>query len=309
MADTRRDPRTHRPQPVRLLTLALVAATVVAACGIDAQGSASGAFDRPPTQPGDTGPAGTEATTDGSATDEPDPATGTGDAGDRASVGDGDGGGPPVDLRPQGDGPGPRPAGVTGIDGCRDLATDPWTRPEHGSDPVAAVREGRVPAFVDGPDGTPLDQVTEFTTAADYVDPSILEDPVRLQDAFEEAGLVEGIEARFEEGPWLTAITVVRFRDADGAADALGAHLHDYCHRAVETWTRAEGNGLIVLRESLAVRTVFVLGDTTVSVFVCACFGTDDENRLDGLEWWTHHIVDALTAGSSTDPEPTPPVI
>lgn len=304
MAATRRDPRTHRPRsPLVALTLTLALATGVAACGVDAQGSAPRVFDRPAAEPG------TVPTTLDPSADPADPATGAGDVDDPTPIADGDGGEPPIDPRPQGDGPGPRPAGVSGVDGCRDLTAGPWTRPDHGADPVAAVREGRVPAFVDGPDGTPLDQVTEFATAADYVDPSTLEDPARLQAAFEDAGLVEGIEARFEEGPWLTAVTVVRFRDADGAADALGAHLHDYCHRAVETWTRAEGNGLTVLRESLAVRTVFVLGDTTVSVFVCACFGADDENRLDGLEWWTHHVVDALTAGPSTDPEPPPPVI
>ncbi len=283
--------------------LALASATVVAACGVDAQQSPPGAFDRSPTETSATDPFATgetNGTDHAAAADAPV---------DRVPVDGSDPGGPPVELRPQGDGLGPRPAGVRGVDACRDFAADTWSRLDHGADPVAAVREGRVPSFIDGPDGTPLEQVTEFDTADGYVDPSTLEDPARLQAAFEAAGLVEGIEARFEEGPWLTAVTVVRFRDADGAADALGAHLHDYCHRAVETWTRTEGNGLIVLRESLGVRTLFVLGDVTVSVFVCACFGADDENRLDGLQWWTHHVVDALTAEGSTDPEPPPPVI
>ena len=212
-------------------------------------------------------------------------------------------GGAPGSASPSGNG-GPTPGLIVhGADGCRGLASGPWSPIPHGPDPLGAVRNGKLPALIPGADGTPLDQITEFPALGDYQDPSTLGDPGRVRDAFDAAGYLGGIEARYEHGDEQTVVTVVRFRDAAGAGAALTAHLVDYCHRAVDARELATANGLLVLRDSASVRTLFVLDDIEVSVLVCSCFGKTDEIRQALVGEWASQITAVLEAGGS-DPGP-----
>ncbi len=191
---------------------------------------------------------------------------------------------------------------IAGTEECRAAAAGPWASVSHGPDPLGAVRRGAMPAFIpDGPDQTPLDQLTEMPAVGDYRDPSTIADPDRLLEAFAAAGYQEGIDVRYEEGNYLTVITLVRFRDAAGAAAALSAHLADYCSRAERGHVRTDRTGLVLLRESDTVRTLFVLDDVEVSVSVCGCYEDDDDERLSWTERWSDDIIAVLR-----DQAPTP---
>lgn len=172
---------------------------------------------------------------------------------------------------------------------CEALAKGPWRNTSYDSDPVAVVRAGRIPPFISGPDGTPL-KVTEFPTVDDYNDHSTLGDPTKVYDAFTTAGYEEGIEASYVNGGEDTTVTVVRFRDAAGAKAALSAHLSDYCQKAIGGKSNTEGNGLIILRESKTVRTMFVMGDAEISVLVCECYGKTDADRQRFVEEWAMEV-------------------
>lgn len=174
---------------------------------------------------------------------------------------------------------------VTTVEDCQQLARGPWADAEHGPDPIGRVRDGVVPSLPDGSDSPP-DHVTEFPDLISYRDPSTLEDPGMVYDAMAAAGFQKGIEARWGEGHAYTAITVIQFEDAAGAKDALTAHLTDLCRRATSATVRDGGNGLLLTRDSEAVRSVFVMGDIEVSVFTCSCYWPDLPSRTDGITGW-----------------------
>ncbi len=174
---------------------------------------------------------------------------------------------------------------VATVEECQQLARGPWADAQHGPDPIGRVRTGVVPSLPDGNDSPP-DELTEFPDLISYRDPSTLEDPGMVYDAMEAAGFQEGIEARWGEGNAFTAITVIQFRDAAGAKAALTAHLTDLCRRATSATVREGGNGLLLTRDSEAVRSVFVMGDIEVSVFTCGCYWSDLVSRSEGITSW-----------------------
>ena len=79
----------------------------------------------------------------------------------------------------------------------------------------------------------------------------------------------------------------------------MSAHLSDYCGRAVAAAQRPQGNGMVVLRDSQAVRTFFVLGDVEVSLFVCSCFYPNAKRRTLGVQWWAEQVEAVLLAPES----------
>ena len=182
---------------------------------------------------------------------------------------------------------------ATTVEECQQLALGPWADVEHGPDPIGRVRDGVVPALPDG-QHSPPDKLTEFPDLASYRDPSTLEDPGMVYDAWDRAGSVKGIEARWGEGHAYTAITVVQYRDATGAKDALTAHLTDLCRRATSATIRDHANGLVLTRDSEAVRSVYVMGDIEVSVFTCSCYWPDLDARKEGLGYWADDVEGKL---------------
>lgn len=157
-----------------------------------------------------------------------------------------------------------------------------------------------VPSLPDG-ENRPPDEVNEFPDLISYRDPSTLEDPGMVYDAMEAAGFEEAIEARWGEGNAFTAITVIQYRDAAGAKDALTAHLTDLCRRATSASTRDASNGLLLTRDSGAVRSVFVMGDIEVSVFTCSCYWSDLVSRSDGITDWAWGVEATLAAPGPDD--------
>lgn len=203
---------------------------------------------------------------------------------------------------PASDGPILAPTRVSGTAKCQELAKGPWHKVEHGPDPLARVREGLVPALPDGEDSPP-DYLSEFTTLDSYRDPSTLEDPGMVHDAWEQAGFKQGVEARWGHGPSYTAITVVQFRDAASAQDAMTAHLTDLCRRTTQASVRDNSNGLLLTRDSEAVRSVYVMDDIEVSVFTCSCYWDTVEHREEGIHTWAFQTELALndpTANTGT---------
>lgn len=178
---------------------------------------------------------------------------------------------------------------ISDVTSCRTLAKGPWQTIPYGADPVATVLAGKIPPFVSGADGTPL-KITEFPTVDDYNDHVTLADPIKVYEAFTAAGYEEGIEASYVKGAADTTVTVVRFRNAAAAKTALSAHLSDYCQTAIGGKSNAQSNGLIILRESKAVVTTFVMGDAEISVLVCECYGDTDADRERYVEEWADEI-------------------
>jgi hypothetical protein len=161
------------------------------------------------------------------------------------------------------------------VSACRALARGPWRELRYPEDAVALVRAGRLPVPGQGDTlGTP-EQVHEFATVEDYRDHSTYEDPGAVFAAMDRAGFEAGAEGVWGSGLHLSAITAARFRDPAAARDVLTAQLDDYCRRARSAVTLEDDNGLTVYRRSGASRTLFVVGDTVVSVFTCGCSGVD----------------------------------
>ena len=187
-----------------------------------------------------------------------------------------------------------------GVDECARMAKGPWKQIPYGTDPVVMVRAGRTPEVSTAPDAPILDDIVEFDTLSGYRDPSTLIDPEAVQRAFATAGFREGVAARHTDPDGAeVSVTALRFRDPAAAADAMSAHLSDYCGRAVGAAQRSQGNGMVVVRDSQAVRTFFVLGDVEVSLFVCACYYPNAKRRTLGVQWWADQVEAALLA-----PEP-----
>lgn len=266
------------------LAAALVAALTLVSCGVRTSG----------TQPGDTSsgarPAGgpSEGLVDVPTGDRAAP-DGT-DAWPKGAAGI-----PPAleAAPPAAEGDPLVPRQVSGAAACQALAKGPWHDIAPGPDSLGRVREGIVPGLRDGQDSPP-DYLSEFTTLDSYRDPSTLEDPGMVHDAWEQAGFQRGIEARWGKGTAYTAITVVQFRDAAAAKDAMTAHLTDLCRRTTHASVRNNANGLLLSRDSEAVRSVFVMGDLEVSVFTCSCYWDDLPQREDGISTWAFQLETAL---------------
>lgn len=196
------------------------------------------------------------------------------------------------------------PAGSTveGTPACQEQATRTWRSASYEIDPLAAVRSGEIPTVPDGIGDRPPDVVRDFPTLAVYDDPSTLEQPEVVAAAFERAGYLDGVDARWGYSEVnFAAVTMVRFRDAAAAQEAMTAHLTDLCRRAVHATVRPDGTGLTLLRDSGAVRSLFVVDDVEVSVFVCACFFADATERQDGIEAWSAALQEAV--GATPAPE------
>lgn len=199
----------------------------------------------------------------------------------------------------------PLPDGTRGVgpDGCRQLAAGPWAHLEHGPDPIADVRAGRVPSVPGSGGDEEPDSRRDFTSVDQYRDPSSMVDPGALHAAMAEAGFVEGTEARWGTDRRLALISVSRFADAEGAQRVLTTHLTALCGEAIRATVRDDGAGLTLVRDSGTVRTVFVLDDLEVSVMVCHCYGTSDADREDLVDDWSTGVADELT-----EPGPDPGV-
>ncbi|HEX2577872.1 MAG TPA: hypothetical protein VHK88_16095 [Aquihabitans sp.] len=298
---TRRDRTGRRAAAVVAAAVAVLAGVGCTASSESTSGS-RGLFGQgtsattTPSAPADQGEAADEA--------DADPDTSEGDAAPEATTTTAP---PSVEAAPPSvgaDPPGAR-VGLDGVESCRELAHGPWAWVPHGADPLGAVRAGRMPEFIrEGPDRTPLDQVTDMPTVDDYEDPSTLEDPATVRQAFVDAGYQDGVDARYEDGNYLTAITMVRFRDAAGASAALSAHLADYCSRAEDGYVRTERNGMVVLRDSGTARTMYVLDDVAVSVLVCVCYVDDPTERQHSVERWSEELDAALGEGPPATDSP-----
>lgn len=182
---------------------------------------------------------------------------------------------------------------------CLALAGGPWTEVDCGRDPLRAIRDGEVPGIPDGGDHQPFEELVEFPTLESYEDVSTLQDPDAVKTAWAEAGYDDGVMAEYHEGNYQFQVAAVRFRDGLAAGQALTAHLLDYCQRSVEARRVPTGNGVTVLRDLGAVRTLWVEGDVLLSTFACVCFADDDPSRQDLVEGWAGDVSDELT-----DPAP-----
>jgi hypothetical protein len=179
-------------------------------------------------------------------------------------------------------------------DACEDLAQGPWTNRTTEADLLEGVRNGNAPPFL-GESGGLTFEVTEFPTIDDYDDPSTLADPRALYEAWVDAGYQEGIDWRHGDHSDIAALTLVRFRDEGGARAALSALLEDYCGRAVEAKVLDDRSGMTVVRDSEAVRTIFVVDDVVVSVMSCGCYGTSTADRKNLVDDWSAQAMDSLS--------------
>jgi len=176
---------------------------------------------------------------------------------------------------------------AAGTAGCLDLAHGPWTKVTYSVDPLTQIRSGIAPQ-VPGTNGDGgFDRTIEFPEINAYRDSSTLNDPEALRRAWLADGYREGVAADHHRGGHEYSIIAVRFRDPAAAVDALEAHLADYCQRAVNTRRLQSGNGLVVRRDKGAVRSLSVVGDVELSLFVCVCYGRDDADRENLVEGWT----------------------
>lgn len=185
---------------------------------------------------------------------------------------------------------------------CLGLAAGPWTPVGYRSDPLQAVRDRRVPGLPHEGRNLVFQGIVEFPTLESYEDVSTLRDPASVMAAWGAAGYRDGVKAEFHQGNYQFVASAVRFADPAGAGQALTAHLQDYCHRSVDARPLAAGNGITVLRDLGAVRTLWVQGDVLLSVFSCVCYADDDRGRQDLVEQWAQEVTDILgTAPSRPD--------
>lgn len=181
---------------------------------------------------------------------------------------------------------------------CLDLADGPWAPVGYDRDPLEAVRDGSVPGLPQDGGHLDFERTVEFPTVERYEDISTLRDRDALVQAWREAGYQAGVMRELHQGNYQFAATAVRFRDADGAQAALGAHLRDYCHRSVDARPVPDGNGLTILRDLGAVRTLWVQDDVLLSVFSCVCYADGDRARQDLVEGWAGEVAGVLGTGS-----------
>jgi len=197
-------------------------------------------------------------------------------------------------------------ADAVGADDCLADVPSPLADRELIGDPIADLSSGAV-ASVYGSDH-PLDQVTVFETLAEYPDPSTPTDLDAVLDAWEDAGFAGGVAAKSQVGNNLVKATAVEFRSPDDAKAAVTAHLRDLCHRAVSSKVLGDGAGMMMLRESGAVRSVWVVDRYELSLFVCVCVGENDDERQDHVLSWYEFLdgnwsapVDGSTAAPGSD--------
>jgi hypothetical protein len=185
---------------------------------------------------------------------------------------------------------------------CKELAMGPWADQDHAPDPIGSLLDGKFPSSeLEGDGQAEPDRIRAFKTLDDYRDPSTLEDPGYVYAAMEKAGYERAAEARWGDDHEFKAVTIIQYRDAAGAKDAMTAHLIDLCRRAITYTVRPDQAGLTLLRNKGAVRTMFVMDDIVVSLFTCGCEWPNDADRLEGIAKWADQVkaTIAAKAGSS----------
>lgn len=187
---------------------------------------------------------------------------------------------------------------VTG-DGCTAQAEGPWTNRTTDADLFASLRAGAMPPFLDATDGITF-EVREYPTVDDYDDPSTIQDPAGLRAAWAAAGYQEGVDWRHGDGGDVVSFSLIRFRDDGGARAALSALLADYCSKAYESKILDDRSGMTVVRQTGAVRTMFVVDDTLVSVMSCGCYGDSELTRRRMVEDWASRGLGALEAADAS---------